>query len=122
MRKGRNGGETGEKNRGKKKEIRMKIVATTSLPAVDRPNAARLCQFYYGGWVGSASYRFSIIFFLKKNSFKHLILPKKHFKTNLSVSIFGGRDPPQPQSCLCTFAPLHHWIGTFGTLVVGGGC
>ena len=46
MRKGRDGGE--EKNGG---NIRMmKIVATTSLPAVDRPNAdrwntARLCQF-----------------------------------------------------------------------------
>ena len=43
MRKGRDG-ET-EKKRGKKEEkkrkIRMKIVATTSLPAVDRPNADR---------------------------------------------------------------------------------
>ena len=36
MRKGRDGGKTGEK----KKRI-MKIVATTSLPAVDRPNADR---------------------------------------------------------------------------------
>ena len=49
MRKGRDGGEkkTGKK-RGKKKKKkkkkekrRMKIVATTSLPAVDRPNADR---------------------------------------------------------------------------------
>ena len=39
MRKGRDGG-TGEKKREKKK--RMKIVATTSLPAVDRSNADRL--------------------------------------------------------------------------------
>ena len=37
MRKGRDG----EKNGGKKRERRMKIVATTSLPAVDRPNADR---------------------------------------------------------------------------------
>ena len=56
MRKGRDGGN-GKKKRGKnrgektgKKEKRlMKIVATTSLPAVDRPNAdrwnaARSCQ------------------------------------------------------------------------------
>ena len=40
MRKGRDGG-----NGGKKKKIRMKIVATTSLPAVDRPNAARSRQY-----------------------------------------------------------------------------
>ena len=40
MRKGRDGGETGEKN-GKKKKLWMKIVATTSLPAVDRPKADR---------------------------------------------------------------------------------
>ena len=39
MRKGRDG-EKREK-RGKKKKIRMKIVATTSLPAVDPPNADR---------------------------------------------------------------------------------
>ena len=47
MRKGRDGGKTGRKKNGekngkktgKKKKIRMKIVATTSLPAVDRPNA-----------------------------------------------------------------------------------
>ena len=44
MRKGRDGGKRekrGGKN-GKKKKRRMKIVATTSLPAVDRPNADRL--------------------------------------------------------------------------------
>ena len=46
MRKGRdgekNGKKTEKKNRKiKKKKIRMKIVATTSLPAVDRPNADR---------------------------------------------------------------------------------
>ena len=45
MRKGRDGGKKREKKRekkrGKKKKIRMKIVATTSLPAVDRPNADR---------------------------------------------------------------------------------
>ena len=45
MRKGRNGEkktEKTEKKTGKKKKkIRMKIVATTSLPAVDRPNADR---------------------------------------------------------------------------------
>ena len=47
MRKGRDGekkktekkGKNGKKK--KKKKIRMKIVATTSLPAVDRPNADR---------------------------------------------------------------------------------
>ena len=48
MRKGRDGGngKNGGKKREKKEEkkkkkIRMKIVATTSLPAVDRPNADR---------------------------------------------------------------------------------
>ena len=46
MRKGRDGekknGKNGKKRVGKKKKkIRMKIVATTSLPAVDRPNADR---------------------------------------------------------------------------------
>ena len=40
MRKGRDGG-TGKKKRGEKKKRRMKIVATTSLPAVDHPNADR---------------------------------------------------------------------------------
>ena len=37
MRKGRDG----EKKREKKEKRRMKIVATTSLPAVDRPNVDR---------------------------------------------------------------------------------
>ena len=45
MRKGRGGGKREkkwEKKTGEKKEKRrMKIVATTSLPAVDRPNADR---------------------------------------------------------------------------------
>ena len=44
MRKGRDGGKKKRKKKGKKKKkkkIRMKIVATTSLPAVDRPNADR---------------------------------------------------------------------------------
>ena len=47
MRKGRDGGKKKREKRekkktGKKKEKRrMKIVATTSLPAVDRPNADR---------------------------------------------------------------------------------
>ena len=50
MRKGRDGekknGKKTEKKRGEKKEkkIRMKIVATTSLPAVDRWNAVRSRQ------------------------------------------------------------------------------
>ena len=51
MRKGRDGekkkktGKKRKKNGGKKKKkIRMKIVATTSLPAVDRWNAARSRQ------------------------------------------------------------------------------
>ena len=39
MRKGRDGEE--KKTGKKKKKKRMKIVATTSLPAVDRPNADR---------------------------------------------------------------------------------
>ena len=38
MRKGRDGGK---KKNGKKKKRGMKIVATMSLPAVDRPNADR---------------------------------------------------------------------------------
>ena len=51
MRKGRDGGKK-KKKTGKKRKRRMKIVATTSLPAVDRPNAdrwnaARSCQFSY---------------------------------------------------------------------------
>ena len=48
MRKGRdgekkNGGKKNGKKNGEKKEEKrlMKIVATTSLPAVDRPNADR---------------------------------------------------------------------------------
>ena len=42
MRKGRDGGKkTGEKKREKKEKRLMEIVATTSLPAVDRPNADR---------------------------------------------------------------------------------
>ena len=53
MRKGRDGGngkngkkkkrekKTGKKNGKKKEKRRMKIVATTSLPAVDRPNVDR---------------------------------------------------------------------------------
>ena len=42
MRKGRDGEKNGEKKWEKKeKKIRMKIVATMSLPAVDRPNADR---------------------------------------------------------------------------------
>ena len=48
MRKGRDGGK---KKREKKKKRQVKIVATTSLPAVDRPNAdrwnaARSCQYF----------------------------------------------------------------------------
>ena len=42
MRKGRDGEKKTEKNgekKEKKKKIRMKIVATMSLPAVERPNA-----------------------------------------------------------------------------------
>ena len=44
-----NGEKNGGKKRGKKSKRLMKIVATTSLPAVDRPNAdrwnvARSCQ------------------------------------------------------------------------------
>ena len=41
VRKGRDGGKTGKKTGGKKQRKTMKIVATTSLPAVDRPNADR---------------------------------------------------------------------------------
>ena len=44
MRKGRDkekNGKNGGKKKKKEKKIRMKIVATTSLPAVDRPNADR---------------------------------------------------------------------------------
>ena len=51
MRKGRNGGEKkrGRKKTGKKEKKLMIIMATTLLPAVDRPNAdrwnaARSCQ------------------------------------------------------------------------------
>ena len=49
MRKGRDGGEKKQENRGKKEKRLMKIKATTSLQAVDRPNddrwtAARSCQ------------------------------------------------------------------------------
>ena len=47
MRKGRDGGKNGKKKREKKKrekkeKRRMKIVATTSLHAVNRPNVDRL--------------------------------------------------------------------------------
>ena len=66
MRKGRDGEkkkrEKNGKNGGekKKKKIRMKIVATTSLPAVDRPNADRWnaarSRQYLLGWVGGWVY------------------------------------------------------------------
>ena len=42
MRKDRDGGEKKGGGSGKKRKRQMKIVATMSLPAVDRPNAARL--------------------------------------------------------------------------------
>ena len=41
MRKGCDGGKNGGKKNGKKEKRLMEIVATTSLPAVDRPNADR---------------------------------------------------------------------------------
>ena len=41
MRKGRDRGKNGKKTGKKEEKRRMKIVATTSLPAVDRPNADR---------------------------------------------------------------------------------
>ena len=45
LRRRKTGGKNGEKKTGKKKEKRlMEIVATTSLPAVGRPNAHRSCQ------------------------------------------------------------------------------
>ena len=52
MRKGHDGEKNGKKKRGKKGKRLMNIVATTSLPAVDRPNAdrwnaARSCQKYF---------------------------------------------------------------------------
>jgi len=40
MRKGRDGGKDREKKKKKKKRL-MEIVATTSLPTVDRPNVDR---------------------------------------------------------------------------------
>ena len=56
MRKGRDRGKKkrGEKMGEKKKKRRMKIVATTSLPADDRPNAGtphtRANSIKVGGW------------------------------------------------------------------------
>ena len=44
MRKGRDRGKNGENKGGKGKRL-MIIVATTSFPAVDRPNAAHSCQY-----------------------------------------------------------------------------
>ena len=42
MRKGRDGGKREKRRKtGEKRKRQMKIVATTSLPAVDRPNADR---------------------------------------------------------------------------------
>ena len=40
MKKGHDGGKKQKKKRGKKKRL-MEIMATTSLPAVDRPNTER---------------------------------------------------------------------------------
>ena len=73
MRKGRNGGKTGKKEE-KKKKIRMKIGATMSLPAVDRPNAdhwnaARSCTLsilFLRDSYGSAWAK-EILFYLRKN-------------------------------------------------------
>ena len=80
MRKGRDRGEkkrgkkNGKKNgkngkKEKKKKIRMKIVATTSLPVVDRPNAdrwnaTRLCQNFKSAYFLFKSSRSSIPQFL----------------------------------------------------------
>ena len=52
MRKGQNGGKSGEKTGHKKRKRLIILMATTSLPAVDCPNAdhwnaARLCRFCY---------------------------------------------------------------------------
>ena len=52
MRKGRDGEKKTGKKREKKEKRRMKIVATTSLPAVDRPNANR--------WNAARSRQFSV--------------------------------------------------------------
>ena len=65
MRKGRVGGKKQGENGGKKKKRLMKIVATTSLPAVDRPNADR--------WNAARLYKYSP----KVNAVKILVLSGK---------------------------------------------
>ena len=53
MRKDRDRGKkNGKKKRGKKEKRLMEIVATTSLPAVDRWNAARSRKKYHTDGVG----------------------------------------------------------------------
>ena len=64
MTKGHDGGKQEkkeEKKRGKKKKIPMKIVATTSLPAVNRPNADR--------WNAARSRQYTLMAF--KIHYKH---------------------------------------------------
>ena len=74
MRKGRDGGENEmKKKEKKKKKIMALLVATTSLPAVYRPNAdrwnaARSRQFTYGS-------QFSV----RKNNLKIQCLVAKKF-------------------------------------------
>ena len=56
----------------------MEIVATTSLPAVDRPNAARSCQFYPVGpiWLKFFSYMLPFCWILLCKVFKgHPLVP-----------------------------------------------
>ena len=53
----------------------------------------------WGGGVGIGPiFNISFIFFDKNLSLKDLIFLKKHFKTNLFYSMFGGEEPPQPES------------------------
>ena len=94
MRKGRDGekkknGKNGrKKKREKEKKIRMKIVATTSLPAVDRPNADR--------WNAARS--------------------RQYFDHRLSISILVDLSlfvrslcPPSP--CMSSLSMKYGWIG-----------
>ena len=94
MRKGRDGGKTGKKKKNgkkkKKEKRRMKIVATTSLPAVDRPNAdrwnaARSRQKLFTSNLGPKFLYVQKILSQRNVEYKHILGPNKFF--NLSPKI-----------------------------------
>ena len=95
MRKGRDGG-TGGKKTGKKKKRRMKIVATTLLPAVDRLNVDR--------WNAARSRQYPYLILLKKFllifaswAFLHFLHLQINYKSNHPRCVLAGGQSLSPQ-------------------------